>query len=620
MSAHAQPGTSRPVSNDRRWRGRPVLAALLRALLAILPLAAALGVAYLVSRALPPAADTGGVVMAWLVVLVASSVALVAVERLTRRLLPLPALLKLSLAFPDAAPSRFRVARRAGRVRDLQEQVERARRAGRSDAPTRAAEQILALVGALTVHDRQTRGHSERVRVFTDLIADELDLSRDDRDRLRWSALLHDVGKLHVHDHILNKPARLSDREWEVMRQHPLEGHRIIQPLAGWLGPWARTVLEHHEWYDGSGYPQGLSGDEISRGARIVSVADAYDVMTAARAYKRPVSAAEARTELAAQAGTQFDPAMVRAFLAVPLTTLRWALGPLAWLLEIPLVRNAISAAHRMGLTVADQAGTAGVAGATATAVGVTALGAGMLGGSMQHVSDPPAQQAGAAPAGDVVVPLWRAHGQDLAIAAERQAEAPQVLGTQIERPADQASPHGDRPGGADVTVVAAPTATADAPASSGGTGGGARAGGAQPPPTTPPPQAPPPVSTPVDDPPAATPPDGGGSDAGAGRTSTDPAAGPSTGGDGSGGDNAGTGDQTTTDPSGSTTDQPSPAADGGDTATDPSASTGDDATPPGQGWPGDGGTGTGQDRGEGNGKGQGPDHRPFDDPYPPLR
>ena len=102
------------------------------------------------------------------------------------------------------------------------------------------------------------RGHGERVRALTDLIADELDLSTDDRDRLRWSALLHDIGKIAVHPDILNKPGKLDDEEWEIIKNHPLEGARLTAPLAGWLGQWANTIAEHHEKFDGSGYPFGL--------------------------------------------------------------------------------------------------------------------------------------------------------------------------------------------------------------------------------------------------------------------------------------------------------------------------------------------------------------------------
>ena len=206
--------------------------------------------------------------------------------------------------------------------------------------PVLAAEKILALAGALNAHDRLTRGHGERVRAYTDLIADELDLSPSDRDRLRWSALLHDIGKLAVHPHVLNKPDKLSDEEWEVIKRHPLEGAKLTAPLAAWLGEWASTIAEHHEKFDGSGYPYGLAGHDISLGGRIVAVADCYDTMTAIRTHKRPMSPAAARAELAACAGKHFDPKVVRAFLDVSIGRLRPVAGPLSWLGSLPFVRN----------------------------------------------------------------------------------------------------------------------------------------------------------------------------------------------------------------------------------------------------------------------------------------
>jgi putative nucleotidyltransferase with HDIG domain len=206
-----------------------------------------------------------------------------------------------------------------------------------------AAEKILALAGALNAHDRLTRGHGERVRVLTDLIADELDLPTHDRDRLRWSALLHDIGKLAVHPDILNKPGKLNDDEWEVIKKHPLEGAKLTAPLAGWLGQWANTIAEHHEKFDGTGYPYGLKGDQISLGGRIVAVADCYDTMTNVRTYKSSMSPKAARAELAACAGTHFDPKVVRAFLDVSIGRLRPVAGPLAWLGSVPFVSGDVA-------------------------------------------------------------------------------------------------------------------------------------------------------------------------------------------------------------------------------------------------------------------------------------
>lgn len=218
---------------------------------------------------------------------------MILVDRALRRLLPLAVLLKLTLVFPDRAPSRFRVARRSENIHELRERLDAARGRGK-EGLAEVAESILSLATALSSHDRLTRGHSERVRVFTDLLADEMKLPPGGRDRLRWAALLHDIGKLTVPAQILNKEGPLDEREWDVIHDHPRAGMRFIGPLAGWLGEWAATVEQHHERYDGTGYPGGLAGEQISVGARVVSVADAFDTMTAWRPYRKPLRAAAA--------------------------------------------------------------------------------------------------------------------------------------------------------------------------------------------------------------------------------------------------------------------------------------------------------------------------------------
>jgi hypothetical protein len=266
----------------------------------------------------------------WLATLAFCAVVFFATERVARRVLPLAVLLKMGMAFPGRAPKRLAVARRAGSVHDLHRQVQEARTRGLADEPTVAAEKIVTLAATLSAHDRTTRGHAERVRALTDMIAEELNLPPHHRDRLRWSSLLHDIGKLAVHPDILNKDGALSAEEWEIIRRHPLEGARLTAPIAPWLGEWANTIAEHHERFDGRGYPYGLSGRGISLGGRIVAVADSYDVMTSMRSYKKPMAPDKARQELAACAGTQFDPEVVRAFLAVSVWRLRLA-APFSW-------------------------------------------------------------------------------------------------------------------------------------------------------------------------------------------------------------------------------------------------------------------------------------------------
>jgi putative nucleotidyltransferase with HDIG domain len=333
-------GDVEKTNDERRWRPRPWLSFALRLVSVLVPAAAGAASAYAYVVAVPM--PDGFATIPWVLGLVVSSTVATAVaERIGKRFLPLAMLLRLSLVFPDRAPSRFAMARGAGNVRVLERRIHEAREGGVDQGPARAAEQILALVAALSAHDRKTRGHSERVRAFTDLAAGELRLPDVDRDRLRWAALLHDIGKLHVPARILNKAGRPDPREWETLQGHPSAGARIAAPLLSWLGPWGDAIEQHHERFGGGGYPRSLAGEEISLAARIVSVADSFEVMTAARSYKKPMSVPAARRELAACAGEQFDPAIVRAFLNVSLGRLWLTVGPMSWTALVPVLGHA---------------------------------------------------------------------------------------------------------------------------------------------------------------------------------------------------------------------------------------------------------------------------------------
>ena len=330
---------------SRVWQRHAVFGGLLRAAIVIGPIAGSLAAAILLSRALPRAHD-GWTTLLWLAAVIAAALAaLLLLDLGARRLLPLAALLRITLLFPDNAPSRFAVARRSGRWRELQARLQEARETGDVDEATRLG-MVVELVLAMSVHDRATRGHSERVRVFTELIADELKLSPEARDRLRWTAILHDIGKLDVPARTLNKQARLTGEEWASIHRHPDVGARMVASLLPWLDVWGLAVEQHHERFDGSGYPRGLRAQRISLGARIVSVADAYEVMTAPRAYKRAISAAAARTELARGAGTQFDPAVVRAFLNVSIGRLWRAIGVGALAAQVPVIGGLLAGAR----------------------------------------------------------------------------------------------------------------------------------------------------------------------------------------------------------------------------------------------------------------------------------
>jgi len=358
-----------PAGHDgERWKDRRVLAAMLGVAIATFPIGCSVGAAIALRVFIPPPATIVGFALWWLGTLGMCTVVFLATERVARRVVPLAVLLKMGMAFPGRAPRRLAVARQAGSVRDLHRRVEQARTRGLADEPTVAAERIVTLAATLSAHDRTTRGHAERVRALTDMIAEELHLPALHRDRLRWSSLLHDIGKLTVHPDTLNKSSTLSKEEWEILRRHPLEGARLTAPIAGWLGEWASTIAEHHERFDGRGYPYGVAGRRISLGGRIVAVADSFDTMTSARSYKKPIAPDRARQELAACAGTQFDPEVVRAFLAVSVWRLRLA-APLSWLASMSSAK-VVGAAARVG-TLSGHSVLAGVA-AAAGVLGLT--------------------------------------------------------------------------------------------------------------------------------------------------------------------------------------------------------------------------------------------------------
>lgn len=360
---------ARAAAVSDRWAARPVLGASLRLLALLGPVALGIGVALLLARLVPPPEGSARLGW-WALVLGASVVAVFTADRLARRLLPLALLLELSLIFPDRAPSRLRAARTTS-VRDLDTRLAKLRGQGVSMKPYDAAETVVTLVGILGLHDKRTRGHSERVRAFTDLLTGELGLPEQDRVRLRWAALVHDLGKLSVPAPVLNSSGGLDESGWELMHKHPDEGVRLLSGLLPWLGEWGEAIGQHHERYDGTGYPNGLAGEDIAYAARIVALADSFEVMTSARSYKAARSAAWAREELTRCAGSQFDPALVRAFLGISIGRIKWVLGPVTWLAELPFVATA----DRAGQTVK-------VASVTALAAGLIAVGSMPQGGA----------------------------------------------------------------------------------------------------------------------------------------------------------------------------------------------------------------------------------------------
>jgi putative nucleotidyltransferase with HDIG domain len=395
-------------TNGCRWRARPVLAAVVTVAVFAIPVVCAIGAAAIVRHLWRTTTTTEVTVVRWAVILGTASIVFIGCQRLTRRALALTVLLKLRMVFPGRAPRRLALARRSWAPHERHWPAVESRCPSINDDPSVAAEQLLVLAAAISARDRKTRGHAERVRAFTDLIAERLRLPEHDRDRLRWSALLHDVGKMTVHSDILNKSGALSDDEWEMMRGHPLEGARLTAPLASWLGDWADTIAEHHERFDGSGYPFGLVGHEISLGARIVAVADFYDARTSLHSYHEPRSTKAARFELAAYAGTQFDPVVVRAFLAVPASR-RYAVDPLASIGTIGFGNGGPQLAR-----VADAVGRVGV-GAAVAAVGVVALVLGqqaVVPPNLAHLSAAPRTVPHHHPGGTVRTPSTGAGGE----------------------------------------------------------------------------------------------------------------------------------------------------------------------------------------------------------------
>ncbi len=174
-----------------------------------------------------------------------------------------------------------------------------------------------ALGGALDLKDAETEGHCQRVTAITISIAQAMQVDPKLLPQIARAAFLHDIGKMAIPDRILRKPGPLTDEERKVMRRHCEIGHSMLVKIPFLREP-AEIVLAHQEFYDGTGYPRGLRGEEIPLGARIFAVADTLDAMTSDRPYRRALSVSAAREEIKRCSGTQFDPKVVEVFLSLP--------------------------------------------------------------------------------------------------------------------------------------------------------------------------------------------------------------------------------------------------------------------------------------------------------------
>ena len=348
------------MQSNNQWRPYRLMSLGLRAVVLCVPIGIALLASMLLGHVVPPGSGLLGIIRIAAIV-AGSSAAMMGATSLMQRLMPLVLLLKVSLVFPDAAPSRFQVA--------LRRRVDPATISAGGDSPAEVTAELANLLSRLNRHHRLTRGHSERVRAYADLVAEEMGLSEHERMQLRWAALLHDIGKLTVPVEVLDLPGRPDAEQWKFIANHPRQGEVLAQPIVTWLGPFAAGIWEHHEKFDGSGYPNKLAGTEISLAGRIVALADAFETMTAVRSYKQSMTIEAARAEVVACAGKHFDPDVVRSFLAVGIGSLRNVVG-IAALFQVPLlVLDQLTGAAKIAVrtsgagAVASVAVVAGVAG-----------------------------------------------------------------------------------------------------------------------------------------------------------------------------------------------------------------------------------------------------------------
>jgi len=182
-----------------------------------------------------------------------------------------------------------------------------------SDLKSSYFDTIRAVTNSIEARDPYTRGHSNRVGQIARAVAEELDWSKAEVELIDWGGMLHDVGKIGIPDAVLKKPGKLTNEEYEMIKSHPLIGANIVKGIS-FFEPIVPYILEHHERFDGRGYPQGLAGENISIKGRLLAVADTFDAMTSDRPYRKGFDPEYALEEIVRNANTQFDPEIVAAF------------------------------------------------------------------------------------------------------------------------------------------------------------------------------------------------------------------------------------------------------------------------------------------------------------------
>ena len=179
-------------------------------------------------------------------------------------------------------------------------------------------ESVRALVEAIELRDPYTIGHSIQVADLATRIAQELEFSEREKNLIEFAGLLHDIGKIIVPEAILHKGTVLSSEEWQIIKKHVVHSAKIIEPIRN-LRSVQNWILHHHEQWDGSGYPDGISGEKIPLESRILAVCDAYSAMTGDRPYRKALSIKDARQEIVNVAGKQLDPRLVNIFMSLNL-------------------------------------------------------------------------------------------------------------------------------------------------------------------------------------------------------------------------------------------------------------------------------------------------------------